>query len=68
MPSRKARRSRRFAALYGVLLVIRWYWARTRPAWFYPLFALAITESVQLVGVYPVFASLILPARWRPMT
>lgn len=30
--------------------------------WFYPLFALMITFSVQLVGVYLVFASLILPA------
>lgn len=29
---------------------------------FYALFALAITTSVQLVGVYLVFASLILPA------
>ena len=29
---------------------------------FYLLFALAITSSVQLVGVYVVFASLILPA------
>lgn len=30
--------------------------------WFYALFAVAITSSVQLVGVYMVFASLILPA------
>ena len=30
--------------------------------WFYLIFALAITSSVQLVGVYVVFASLILPA------
>ncbi len=30
--------------------------------WFYVLFAIAITSSVQLVGVYVVFASLILPA------
>ena len=29
---------------------------------FYLIFALAITSSVQLVGVYVVFASLILPA------
>lgn len=39
----------------------------TRPDWrsgigFYSLFALAITSSVQLVGVYVVFASLIVPA------
>lgn len=30
--------------------------------WFYALFAVAITTSVQLVGVYLVFASLIIPA------
>ena len=30
--------------------------------WFYLLFALAITSSVQLAGVYVVFATLILPA------
>lgn len=38
--------------------------ARGRPgsAGFYALFALAITASVQLVGIYLVFASLILPA------
>ncbi|MFN3716670.1 MAG: metal ABC transporter permease [Thiobacillus sp.] len=37
---------------------------RGRPgsAGFYALFALAITASVQLVGIYLVFASLILPA------
>ena len=33
-----------------------------RTLWFYLLFAVAITSSVQLVGVYVVFASLILPA------
>ena len=33
-----------------------------RGVWFYILFATAITSSVQLVGVYVVFASLILPA------
>ena len=39
-------------------------WLRQRIAggWFYPVFALAITASVQLVGVYLVFASLIVPA------
>jgi zinc/manganese transport system permease protein len=30
--------------------------------WFYILFSMAITSSVQLVGVYVVFASLIIPA------
>ncbi|MFD2235731.1 metal ABC transporter permease [Phaeospirillum tilakii] len=35
---------------------------RHHRALFYPLFAAAVTVSVQLVGVYLVFASLILPA------
>ena len=46
--------------------------ARVGNLGFYALFALAITASVQLVGVYLVFASLIVPAlathrasRWR---
>ena len=30
--------------------------------WFYLLFAITVTASVQLVGVYLVFASLIIPA------
>lgn len=51
------------AALYaGVLILlglIRGQWAR----WgFYVCFALAVTASVQLIGVYLVFATLILPA------
>lgn len=64
------------AALYAVLLLL-WAWRGTRPArpgldrlGFYLVFALAITASVQLVGVYLVFASLILPALavrgWSP--
>jgi len=36
--------------------------AARRGIWFFVLFALAITSSVQLVGVFVVFASLILPA------
>ncbi len=45
----------------GILLV--WFGRRERPAWlFYALLALAVTASVQLVGVLLVFASLILPA------
>jgi zinc/manganese transport system permease protein len=40
-----------------------WIWrARLSGILFYGLFALAITASVQLVGVYLVFASLIMPA------
>lgn len=50
------------ALLYAVILVAWWAGARRHPGWFYPLFALNVTASVQLVGVYLVFASLILPA------
>lgn len=51
------------APIYALILAA-WF---IRPALrtglgFYALFALAITSSVQLVGVYVVFASLILPA------
>jgi zinc/manganese transport system permease protein len=47
------------AALLGVLW---WRKGQLSGVWFYGLFALAITVSVQLVGVYLVFASLIVPA------
>ena len=49
--------------LYVVLLAV-WFGARERigrPG-FYLVFAFAITAAVQIVGVYLVFASLILPA------
>ena len=36
--------------------------ARIGQAGFYVLFALVVTQSVQLVGIYLVFASLIVPA------
>jgi zinc/manganese transport system permease protein len=55
------------AGLYAALLAL-WVWDDSRRAGgpgtlgFYLIFALAITASVQLVGVYLVFASLILPA------
>ena len=51
------------AALSAILLGVMW-WQREHLAGplFYALFALAITASVQLVGVYLVFASLIIPA------
>ena len=51
------------AVLSAVLLVVMWL-RRDNLAGllFYGLFALAITASVQLVGVYLVFASLIVPA------
>jgi zinc/manganese transport system permease protein len=51
------------AAIYAVLLGFwRLRGERLGRIGFYLIFALAITASVQLVGVYLVFASLILPA------
>jgi zinc/manganese transport system permease protein len=51
------------AVLSVILLVIMWLrQGRLAGVLFYALFALAITVSVQLVGVYLVFASLIVPA------
>lgn len=51
------------AVLYAVVLAL-WFMLRgpKHPVLFYGLFALAVTASVQLVGVYLVFASLIIPA------
>lgn len=51
------------AALYALLL-IAWFGARAyqRTLFFYLVFALAVTASVQLVGVFLVFATLIVPA------
>ena len=59
------------AALYAVVLLLRRYFsAHGSRLPFYLLFAVTITASVQLVGVYLVFASLIMPAlavhRMRP--
>jgi zinc/manganese transport system permease protein len=50
-------------ALYVPLLII-WFSmsGKQRPFLFYMVFSLAVMASVQLVGVYLVFASLILPA------
>ncbi len=50
------------AGLYAAILALWALWGRAETAAFYFLFALTITASVQLVGVYLVFASLILPA------
>jgi zinc/manganese transport system permease protein len=52
------------AAAVSAVVVASWLTARERlgRAGFYLLFALSVTVSVQLVGVYLVFASLILPA------
>ena len=52
-----------FAPIYGVVMALWLAAPRMRTgAGFFTLFALAVTASVQLVGVYVVFASLILPA------
>ena len=49
--------------LYVVILILWFSLARrTSSLHFYLLFALTITASVQLVGIYLVFATLILPA------
>jgi zinc/manganese transport system permease protein len=51
-------------ALLTVVILLLWFGLGRRlgRAGFYALFALAVTASVQLVGVYLVFASLIIPA------
>jgi zinc/manganese transport system permease protein len=51
------------AGAYGLILVL-WFTFRERmgPVGFYTLFACAVTVSVQLVGLYLVFTSLIVPA------
>lgn len=51
-------------AVITVFIVIVWFRFRQRLGGmgFYLLFALAVTSSVQLLGVYLVFASLIIPA------
>lgn len=50
-------------AVYALILLIWFKFKEVRKGVvFYLLFALAITQSVQLVGVYLVFASLIIPA------
>jgi zinc/manganese transport system permease protein len=50
------------AAVYAVILAV-WFGARERigRVGFYALFAVAVTVSVQLVGLYLVFATLIVP-------
>jgi zinc/manganese transport system permease protein len=51
------------AILYAAILAI-WFGLRNRlgNVGFYVLFALMVTQSVQLVGIYLVFTSLIIPA------
>lgn len=51
------------AMLYAGILGLWYGYARQRSSfWFYGLFAITVTASVQLVGVYLVFACLIIPA------
>jgi zinc/manganese transport system permease protein len=51
------------AAVYGVLLAIMMYKrGQTGRVVFYLIFAVAVTVSVQLVGLYLVFTTLIVPA------
>jgi zinc/manganese transport system permease protein len=51
-------------AFITLLILGLWFGLKERlgRAGFYMLFALAVTASVQLVGVYLVFSSLIMPA------
>lgn len=51
------------AVLTAALLAL-WQWSKLKfsTLGFYSLFAVVVTASVQLVGVYLVFASLIVPA------
>ncbi len=52
------------AAIVSALILLAWYLIRDRLQGFgfYAIFAFAVTVSVQLVGVYMVFACLIIPA------
>lgn len=52
------------AAVVSALVLAAWYWIRDhlQGFGFYAIFAFAVTASVQLVGVYLVFAALIIPA------
>jgi zinc/manganese transport system permease protein len=51
------------AGLYAVILGL-WFWLNPRSGGllFYLAFAVVVTASVQIVGIYLVFASLIIPA------
>jgi len=51
-------------AVISVAVILNWYFLPRllKGHFFYFLFALSITASVQLVGIYLVFASLIIPA------
>jgi zinc/manganese transport system permease protein len=51
------------AVLYAVVMLL-WFWLHPRSGGllFYLVFAIVVTASVQIVGIYLVFASLIIPA------
>lgn len=51
------------ALLYAIVLAL-WFWLHPRSGGllFYLAFAIVVTASVQIVGIYLVFASLIIPA------
>ncbi|MDH3337003.1 MAG: metal ABC transporter permease [Gammaproteobacteria bacterium] len=53
-----------FAGIVTALILVAWYWIRDhlQGFGFYGIFAFAVTVSVQLVGIYMVFACLIIPA------
>jgi zinc/manganese transport system permease protein len=51
-----------FVALLYAAIAMLWFLTKAKGLWFYVLFALTVTASVQLIGVYLVFASLIVPA------
>ena len=50
--------------IVNAIVLVAWFWMRDRLQGFgfYALFAFAVTASVQLVGIYLVFACLIIPA------
>ncbi|TCK17734.1 zinc/manganese transport system permease protein [Thiogranum longum] len=52
----------RLVALVYLPVLVLWYWLGPGRLRFYLLFAVTVTASVQLVGVYLVFSSLIIPA------
>ena len=51
-------------AILSTVVLAAWLWfgSRARAINFYPVFAIVVTASVQIVGIYLVFASLIIPA------
>lgn len=51
-------------SVLSVIVLVAWYFGteRFRQRNFYPIFAIVVTASVQIVGIYLVFASLIIPA------